>query len=150
MNTCLRRSLAAGLLLALVAPAAALEYRNVARAAILYDAPSTSAVRVAIAGAGLPLEVVVDTGAWVRVRDHGGRLAWIEQAALGEPRSVMIQSDTAHVRQSPRADADLAFRATRGVLLEVRKGETAPPGWLAVRHPSGLAGWVAITEVWGQ
>lgn len=150
MNTCLRRSLAAGLLLALAAPAAALEYRNTARAAILYDAPSTSAGRVAIAGAGLPLEVVVDTGAWVRVRDHGGRLAWIEQTALGGPRTVMIQSETVHVRQSPRADADPAFRAARGVLLEVRSNEASPPGWLAVRHTSGLTGWIAVNAVWGQ
>lgn len=150
METPLRRWLAACLLLALAAPAAALEYRNAARAAILYDAPSTTAGRVAIAGAGLPLEVVVDSGAWVRVRDHGGRLAWIEQAALGGPRSVMIQSDAAHVRQQPRADADLAFRAVRGVLLEVRGSEAGPPGWLGVRHASGLAGWVAVHEVWGR
>lgn len=150
MNTCLRRSLAAGLLLALAAPAAALEYRNTARAAILYDAPSTSAGRVAIAGAGLPLEVVFDTGAWVRVRDHGGRLAWIEQVALGGPRGVMIQADTAEVRQAPRADANLAFRAARGVLLDVRPHEASPPGWLAVRHASGLTGWIAVKEVWGQ
>ncbi|MEW5966926.1 MAG: SH3 domain-containing protein [Pseudomonadota bacterium] len=150
MEALLRRWFAAGLLLALAAPALALEYRSAARAAILYDAPSTTAGRVAIAGAGLPLEVVVDTGAWVRVRDHGGRLAWIEQAALGGPRSVMIQSDTAHIRQQPRAEAGLAFRAVRGVLLEVRGGDAAPPGWLGVRHASGLAGWVVINEVWGQ
>ena len=150
MNASLRRCIAAGLLLALAAPAAALEYRNAARAAILYDAPSTAAGRIAIAGAGLPLEVVVDTGAWVRVRDHGGRLAWIEQAALGGLRNVMIQSDTVHVRQSPRASADPAFRAARGVLLEVRRNEAGPPGWLAVRHASGLTGWIAVNEVWGQ
>lgn len=150
METLLRRWLAAGLLFALTAPAIALEYRTAARAAILYDAPSTTAGRVAIAGASLPLEVVVDTGAWVRVRDHSGRLAWVEKAALGAPRSVMIQSDPAHIRQQPHADADLAFRAARGVLLEVRGGEAAPPGWLSVRHASGLAGWVAVGEVWGQ
>jgi SH3-like domain-containing protein len=145
-----RRWLAAGLLFALAAPAAALEYRNTGRAAILYDAPATTAGRLAVAGAGLPLEVVVDTGAWVRVRDHGGRLAWIEQAALGGPRSVMVKSDSSPIRQQPRSDAEVAFRATRGVLLELRSGETAPPGWLAVRHASGLAGWLPVSEAWGQ
>ncbi|MFN3750548.1 MAG: SH3 domain-containing protein [Thiobacillus sp.] len=150
MLALLRRGFAAALLLALAAPAAALEYRNTGRPAILYDAPSAAAGRVAIAGAGLPLEVVVDTGAWVRVRDHGGRLTWIEKAALDGPRSVMVQSDTAAVRQQPRADAGLAFRAVRGVLLEVRPGEAGPPGWLAVRHANGLSGWIAVNQVWGQ
>lgn len=150
MVALLRRGLAAGLLLALAAPAAALEYRNTGRAAILYDAPSTAAGRVAIAGAHLPLEIVVDSGAWVRVRDHGGRLAWIEKAALDGPRSVMVQTEAAAVRQQPRADAGLAFRAVRGVLLEVRPGEAGPPGWLAVRHAGGLSGWIAVNEVWGR
>ncbi|HET9463230.1 MAG TPA: SH3 domain-containing protein, partial [Thiobacillus sp.] len=62
--------LAAGLLLTLAAPAYALEYRSTGRAALLYDAPSTAAGKIAIAGSGLPLEVVVDTDAWVKVRDH--------------------------------------------------------------------------------
>ena len=86
--------LAAGLLLALAPPASALEYRSTARIALLYDAPSTSAGKVAIAGSGLPLEVVVDTDAWVKVRDHSGRLAWIEKSALGGTRSVMVKTDT--------------------------------------------------------
>lgn len=150
MPTPLRRWLVAGLVWVLAAPAAALEYRNTSRVAILFDAPSSSASRVAIAGAGLPLEVVVDAGAWVRVRDHGGRLAWIEQAALGGPRSVMVKSDASSVRQQPRSDAEVAFRATRGVLLELRGGEPAPPGWLAVRHAGGLVGWLPVNEVWGQ
>jgi hypothetical protein len=52
--------------------------------------------KVAIAGSGLPLEVVVDTDAWVKVRDHSGRLAWIEKSALGGARSVMVKSDSQH------------------------------------------------------
>lgn len=141
--------LAAGLLLMLAAPAAALEYRNTARAAVLYDAPSTAAGRLAIAGSGLPLEVVVDTEAWVKVRDHSGRLAWIEKAALGGTRSVMVKQDSSVVRQHPRADADIVFRAARGLLLELGS-EPAAQGWLPVRHASGLAGWLPLNEVWGR
>jgi flagellar basal body rod protein FlgF len=69
--------LLAGLLLALSAPASALEYRSTSRPALLYDAPSTAAGKVAIAGSGLPLEVIVDTDQWVKVRDHSGRRAWV-------------------------------------------------------------------------
>ncbi|MBU1224776.1 MAG: hypothetical protein KKA22_09990 [Gammaproteobacteria bacterium] len=144
-----RLLLAAGLLLALAHPASALEYRSTGRAALLYDAPSTTADKIAIAGSGLPLEVVVDIEAWVKVRDHSGRLAWIEKSALGGARSVMIKSEASIVRQQPRADAGIAFRAARGVLLEVT-GEADPYGWLPVKHADGLAGWLPVNEVWGR
>ena len=141
--------LATGLLLALASPASALEYRSTARIALLYDAPSTSAGKVAIAGSGLPLEVVVDTDAWTKVRDHSGRLAWIEKSALGGARSIMVKTDTSIVRQQPRADAEVVFQAARGVLLEVN-GEADSSGWLSVKHADGLAGWLPANEVWGR
>ncbi len=140
--------IATGLLLASVQPACALEYRSTGRATVLYDAPSTAAGKVAIAGNGLPLEVVVDTDAWVKVRDHGGRLAWIEKSALGGARSVMVKAETSIIRQQPRDDADIVFRASRGVLLEVT-GNTNDFGWLPVRHADGLTGWLPAQEVWG-
>ena len=141
--------LAGGLLLALANPASALEYRSTGRAALLYDAPSTAGGKLAVAGRRLPLEVVVDTDAWVKVRDYTGRLAWIEKSALGGPRSVMVKADTSTIRQQPRADADVVFRAARGVLLEVT-GKPDAYGWLPVKHADGLAGWVQMREVWGQ
>ena len=141
--------LAGGLLLALAQPASALEYRSTGRAALLYDAPSTAAGKLAVAGSGLPLEVVVDTEAWVKVRDYTGRLAWIEKSALGGPRSVMVKANTSAIRQQPRADADVVFRAARGVLLEVT-GKPDAYGWLPVKHADGPAGWVPVREVWGQ
>ncbi|MGB9129018.1 MAG: SH3 domain-containing protein [Thiobacillus sp.] len=139
----------AGLLFALAHSASALEYRSTGRAAVLYDAPSITAARVAIAGSGLPLEVVVDTGSWVKVRDHSGRLSWIEQSALGGARTIMVKNDSSTIRQQPRADAEVAFRAARGVLLQV-SGDADATGWLPVRHADGLAGWLPAHEVWGQ
>jgi SH3-like domain-containing protein len=139
----------AGLLFALAHSASALEYRSTGRAAVLYDAPSITSARVAIAGSGLPLEVVVDTGSWVKVRDHSGRLSWIEQSALGGAQTVMVKNDSSTIRQQPRADAEVAFRAARGVLLQV-SGDADATGWLPVRHADGLAGWLPAHEVWGR
>ena len=139
----------AGLLFALAHPASALEYRSTARTTLLYDAPSTTAAKIAIAGSGLPLEVVVDTGAWVKVRDHSGRLSWIEKSALGGAKNVMVKAESSVIRQQPRADADIAFHAVRGVLLRV-SGDADSHGWLPVKHADGLAGWVPAHEVWGR
>lgn len=144
----MRRRLAAGLLL-LAGSAHALEYRTTSRPAVLYDAPSTAATKVAVAGSGLPLEVVVETEGWTKVRDHGGRLSWIEQSAFGNARHVMVKVDTASVRKQPGPDAEVAFLAARGVLLQVT-GEADAFGWLPVRHADGQGGWLSMFEVWGR
>jgi SH3-like domain-containing protein len=140
---------AAGLLTALMQPAWALEYRSTGRAALLYDAPSTASGKVAIAGNGLPLEVVVDSGAWVKVRDPNGHLAWIEKSSLGGPKKVMVKADVSLIRQQPLFDADVVFRAARGVLLDIT-GESDTYGWLPVKHADGLAGWMPAYEAWGK
>jgi SH3-like domain-containing protein len=145
----LRRRLAAGLLLGLAGSAHALEYRTTSRPAVLYDAPSTAAAKVAVAGSGLPLEVVVETAGWTKVRDHGGRLTWIEQSAFGNVRNVMVKAEAASVRKQPRPDADIAFLAARGVLLEAT-GDADGFGWLPVKHADGRTGWLPLFEVWGR
>lgn len=145
----LNRLLAAGGLLLAAGAAHALDYRTTSRPAVLYDAPSTVATRVAVAGSGLPLEIVVETEGWTKVRDHGGRLTWIEQSAFGTVRNVMVKAEAASVRKQPRPDADAVFLAARGVLLEIN-GEADGFGWLPVKHADGLAGWVPLFEVWGR
>ncbi|MBT9569274.1 MAG: hypothetical protein IV085_13375 [Thiobacillus sp.] len=139
----------AACLLACSLPASALEYRTTSRAAVLYDAPSTAAGKVAVAGSGLPLEVVVDTQAWLKVRDSSGRLAWIEQAALGGPRAVMVKAESSVIRDRPRPDAAIVARVARGVLLNVT-GDADSFGWIPVKHVSGVSGWLPAHEAWGR
>jgi SH3-like domain-containing protein len=137
------------LLVLLASPAWGLEYRSTARAAILYDAPSSASNRLAVVGAKVPLEVIADSGDWVKVRDANGHLSWIETSALGNGRSVMVKLDEVIVRQQPEPDAVPVFRATRGVLLDAL-AEPNSLGWLQVRHVDGLSGWLRIHEVWGR
>jgi SH3-like domain-containing protein len=137
------------LLVLLATPAWGLEYRSTARAAILYDAPSSASTRLAVVGGRVPLEVIADSGDWVKVRDANGHLSWIEKSALGDSRSVMVRLEECIVRQQPEPDAVPVFRAARGVLLEA-VGEPTALGWLQVRHVDGLSGWLRIHEVWGQ
>ncbi|OGU19703.1 MAG: hypothetical protein A2580_01355 [Hydrogenophilales bacterium RIFOXYD1_FULL_62_11] len=141
--------LAAGFLLALAQPASALEYSSTGRATILYDAPSSAAGKVAIAGSGLPLEVVVDTESWIKVRDFSGRLSWVEKSALGGAKTIMVKAETSAIRSQPRSDADVVTQVARGVLLSVT-GPADAFGWLPVKHADGLAGWLPAHEAWGR
>jgi len=141
--------LTAGFLLALAQSASALEYRSTARATILYDAPSSASGKVAIAGSGLPLEVVVNTESWIKVRDFSGRLSWVEKSALGGAKTIMVKAETSAIRSQPRSDADIVTQVARGVLLSVT-GPADAFGWLPVRHADGLAGWLPAHEAWGR
>lgn len=145
----LNRFLAASGLLLAASAAHALDYRTTSRPAVLYDAPSTAAAKVAVAGSGLPLEIVIETEGWIKVRDHGGRLTWIEQSAFGTIRNAMVKAEATSVRKQPRPDAEAVFLAARGVLLEIT-GEPDGFGWLPVKHADGQAGWVPMFEVWGR
>lgn len=130
------------------APGWALQFRSTARPAVLYDAPSQQAGKVAVAGVGVPFEILVETDAWTKVRDVSGRLAWLEKAALGNARTVMVNVPEARVYAQASSTADTRFRAARGLLLNARG--TAQAGWLEVQHADGLSGWIRQRDLWGE
>ncbi|BAL23334.1 SH3 domain-containing protein [Azoarcus sp. KH32C] len=142
------RALAAAAVLLVPATAAfAIDYRSVAEPSVLFDAPSDKGKRLFIIAAGTPVEVIVSLDKWVKVRDAGGSINWIERRALSDKRTVMVTSQKGTVRQRAALDAPVAFEAAKDVVLDVT-GNPAD-GWLPVRHKDGAAGFIRITEVWG-
>jgi len=145
----LRMALSAGLI-GLAVSASAAEYRSVASAAVLYDAPSRQAAKLFVAPRGMPLEVVSSAGLWVKVRDVSGDFAWIERASLGD-RRFLVAATLATLRQQPQDSSDELIQVERGVLLELAEpaGPQANAQWVKVRHRDGALGWVRANEVWG-
>ena len=138
------------LLLAVSLPAAvwAQEYRSVSvPKAVLYDAPSAQAKKLFVVGQQYPVEVIVDLGAWIKVRDSGGTLAWVESGQLTNKRTVLVSTADADVRETADESAKLVFRAEKDVVLQLI--ETGPNGWAKVRHRDGLTGYVQFSRVWG-
>ena len=128
-------------------PASALDYRTVAAAAPLYDAPSAKSKPLFVALAGTPVEIVVSLEGWSKVRDSRGDLAWIERKQLAEKRNVIVRLDRAQVRAAAEDKAALVFEAERDVVLELL--EAIPGGWVRVRHRDGQSGFLKATQVWG-
>lgn len=139
--------LAIGLLLALAAPAWALDFASTQQPAILYDAPSSAASKIAVISAGYPLEKLVTAAGWTKIRDETGKLAWIEESALGDKRTLLVTVPEARIMETPREDAPVRFRAAQGVILEILPGQEN--GWAKVQHASGQQGYVRIRDVWG-
>jgi len=136
-------------LLFVACSASAAEFRSVQdNTAVLYDAPSRQATPLFVVSRSYPLEVIVNLEAWVKVRDHAGALSWIEKKALGDKRMLLVTAPVAEARQRPEDAAPVVFSAAQNVALELL--ETAPNGWLRVRHSDGASGFMRAAAVWGD
>jgi len=127
--------------------AAALDYRSVAEAALMYDAPSAKAQPLFAIARGTPVEVVVAVEGWIKVRSAAGDLAWIEKRLVSDKRTVMVRTDRAQIRGEADEKAGVVFEAEKDVLLDLL--EPAPPGWAKVKHRDGQQGYVKGSQVWG-
>ena len=149
------RVAAFALAVAVALPASAADYRSTGEAAtLLYDAPSTKARPLFVLGRDVPLEVIVPVEGWIKVRDVGGTIGWVERRALAEKRTLVVRVPVAEVRANPDDAAPLVFRAEQNVLLELAEqaagaSTTATPGWVGVRHRDGQTGYVRIAQVFG-
>lgn len=140
--------LAAALLTLLPLAASAIEYRSVAAPkAVLYDAPSAQGKKLYVVGQGYPVEIIVNLGDWLKVRDRHGSLTWIEAKQLDTKRTVLVTQPQAEMRQSADVVSPLIGRLEKDVVLELL--EPAGNGWVKVRHRDGLVGYITTTSVWG-
>lgn len=140
------------LILALAAlislPAQALDYRSVGvRAAVLYDSPSTQGKPLFVVARGYPVEIVVSVENWLKVRDLGGALAWVEAAKISATRTLVVTTPDAQVHEAAKVNAPVIARAEKGVLLEWQ--ETLPGGWVRARLPDRRIGYIKLNQVWG-
>lgn len=133
--------------------AVALEYRSISvPKAVLYDAPSSQAKKLFVASQGYPVEVIVNLGNWIKVRDHLGSLSWVEAKDLDNTHMLIVTANDAELRQAGDASAQVISRVEKDVLLEMLEQPAAGPdgnSWIKVRHRDGLTGYIQASSVWG-
>lgn len=146
-----KKSLVVSLILALLPlSVAALEYRSVAvPKAILYDAPSSSAKKILLLSQYYPVEIIVNLGDWIKVRDAQGSISWVEAKQLSSKRTVMVNINHAEIRQSAQASSALMATLEKAVVLEVVDLKLNN-GWLKVKHRDGIIGYILISSTWGS
>ncbi|MEY3885623.1 MAG: hypothetical protein RIS87_1398 [Pseudomonadota bacterium] len=146
-----KKSLVVSLILALLPlSAVALEYRSVAvPKAILYDAPSSSAKKILLLSQYYPVEIIVNLGDWIKVRDAQGGISWVEAKQLSSKRTVMVNINHAEIRQSAQASSALMATLEKAVVLEVVDLKLNN-GWLKVKHRDGIIGYILISSTWGS
>jgi SH3-like domain-containing protein len=129
--------------------AAALEYRSIAvPKAVLYDAPSSSAKKILLLSQYYPVEIIVNLGDWIKVRDAQGSISWVEAKQLSSKHTVMVNISQAEIRQAADAASVLLATVEKDVALEVIDLKLNN-GWLKVKHRDGVAGYILISSTWG-
>lgn len=130
--------------------ASALEFRSVAvPKAVLYDAPSSSAKKVLLLSQYYPVEVIVNLGEWLKVRDAQGSINWVEAKQLSAKHTVLVSTKNAEIRQAADATSGLVATLEKDVALEVLDVKLNN-GWLKVKHRDGVTGYILISSVWGS
>ena len=126
----------------------ALEFRSVTPAkAVLYDAPSLEATKLYILNAGYPVEIIVDLGDWLKVRDQQGGLSWIQNKHLTTKRTVLTTEKT-DIKSVENADSALLATVEKDVSLEL-VSPIINNGWVKVKHKDGIMGFVHASALWG-
>jgi SH3-like domain-containing protein len=142
------RFIAVAMLLLASTAVHAFDFKTVGAApAILYDAPSLKGGKLYVAPRGMPVEVVLTYGDWVKVRDMNGDLAWTETRSLSAKRNVIVKNANVKVRASADEAGATVMTADRGVLLELVDPQVTT--WVKVRHRDGITGFVKAIDVWG-
>ena len=125
------------------------EFRSVASAkTILYEAPSATTKRVYLVGEGYPLEIIVNLGDWLKVRDPYGTLSWAESKNLQSKRTVIVKVDKANIYKDPESKSALAATIEKDVVIELLDPLIAN-GWIKVRYQQDLDGYIQTSQVWG-
>jgi SH3-like domain-containing protein len=128
--------------------ASAMDFRSIAvPKAVLFDAPSAQAKKLYLLWQGYPVEIIVNLGDWVKVRDNQGTLTWVEAKSLSSDRTVIVMKDLVSMHQSADANSSVVSQLQKDVVLDYI--ETAAGGWVRVKHRDGLTGYVQTTSVWG-
>jgi len=135
------------LALGLSGNANALDFRNLGENTIVYDGASRQAVPQFILLRGTPVEVIVAVDKWIKIRESGGGLGWVEKSQLTEATQVIVTQASAVIRQLADDTAPQVFSASKDVLLETL--DKPGKAWVKVRHKDGSTGFVSIKAIWG-
>lgn len=94
---------------------------------------------------GLPLKVIDLYGEWRKVEDPDGTQGWMLANLLDDVRTAMVIGTVTGMRDSPRFNARVSWRAAPGVVGRVSK---CASGWCWF-DVAGRGGYVEQSHIWG-
>jgi SH3-like domain-containing protein len=117
--------------------------------AVLFEGPSNTTDKVFIVTEGYPLEVLVSLKDWKKVKDHNGKISWIESKNTHNERTVLITKDDAVIFNEANEESHKLANVEKFVVLKLNSPMLVG-NWAQVKTQiEGLIGFINAREVWG-
>ena len=120
-----------------------------AKQAVLFEGPSNTTEKMFIVTEGYPLEVLVSLKDWKKVKDHNGKISWIESKFTHIERTVLILKDDAVIFNQANDKSHKLANVDKFVVLKLNSPMLVG-NWAEVKTQiEGLIGFINSKEVWG-
>ncbi|MBU0944774.1 MAG: SH3 domain-containing protein [Proteobacteria bacterium] len=102
-------------------------------------------------GNGIPLKILSEKGAWIKVKDFEDDSGWIFNEYVDSTPHMIVkvnkgQQTKINIRSGPGVGYKIVGKAYYGVVFETLAQEK---GWVKIKHESGLIGWIKRSLLWG-
>jgi len=98
---------------------------------------------------GYPLEVLVSLKDWKKVKDHNGKISWIEAKNTQDERTVLILKENTVIFNQANDKSHKLANIEKFVVLRLNSAMLIGE-WAQVKTQiEGLVGFVNSKEVWG-
>jgi SH3 domain protein len=117
--------------------------------AVLFEGPSNATEKMFIVTEGYPLDVIVSLKDWKKVKDHNGKISWIESKYTHNERTVLILKDGAVIFNQANGKSHKLAYVDKFVVLKLNSSLLVG-NWAQVKTQiEGLIGFINSEEVWG-
>ena len=117
--------------------------------AILYEGPSDATDKEYIITEGYPLQVMVRLKDWLKVKDHEGKISWINVSDTAKQRMVMTLKKNVNLFYKPTINSVHLATVDEFVTLKLLSSYDSN-GWIEVKTLTGyIEGYVRKEDVWG-
>jgi SH3-like domain-containing protein len=117
--------------------------------AILYEGPSETTKKEFIITKDYPLNVIVRLKDWIKVKDHLGKISWIQIENISKDRNVMTLKDNTNLFYKPSVESVHLAKIEKNVALKLLS-PFSTNGWIQVKTLSqNIEGYIRTEDVWG-
>jgi len=117
--------------------------------AVLFEGPSNTTEKMFIVTEGYPLKVLVNLKDWKKVKDHNGKISWIEAKNTQDERTVLILDNDAVIFNQANDKSHKLANVEKFVVLKLNSNMLIGE-WAEVKTQiEGLVGFIHSRTVWG-
>jgi SH3-like domain-containing protein len=96
----------------------------------------------------MPVEIIEEYDTWRKIRDWEGTEGWVNHAAVGSRRSIIVTREIRALRRDPDAQSAPVARVEPGVIGKLLECPATSTDWCRIEIEDSR-GWLRRDEIWG-